>query len=295
MAYHVGRILALDFGLETFAVTVEEESAANLIFDYDQVFPVVTLQQLEQEISPQDILICNPSFSFLGLGHRLRCIKICYVQGFNTFTIIDKFDHYISASRAVQDVLNTIYRLDTPIIHPFIEIGDTSAPEWWARPERSALILRKGPAAISDAVQAAVSTGVDPIAGLEKATVVEGVTLRHKEFLELLGRHRFLINLSPAEGFGLVPLEAMALGTTVMGFDSVGGRDYMQPSVNCATVTYPDVSGLIAQLDMALSSPDRAAELARAGRDTARRFTYDAFRQRWRDVLDPIVSAHSHA
>ena len=48
---------------------------------------------------------------------------------------------------------------------------------------------------------------------------------------------------SYAQGFGLMPLEAMAMGCTVVGFDGYGGRDYMRPDINCCVVPYPDIDG----------------------------------------------------
>jgi glycosyltransferase involved in cell wall biosynthesis len=66
----------------------------------------------------------------------------------------------------------------------------------------------------------------------------------HRELMARIGQCRHLLTLSAAEGFGVVPLESVAMGTTVMGFDGLGGRDYMRPGINCAVTAYPGFEGL---------------------------------------------------
>jgi glycosyltransferase involved in cell wall biosynthesis len=100
-----------------------------------------------------------------------------------------------------------------------------------------------------------------------------------------------LVSLSPAEGFGLVPLEAMAMGTTVIGFDAFGGREYMRPGKNCLVTSYPDIEGVAERLVAALGAPALAERLAEAGRLTALQFGYQRFRAAWQDQFRRFLAA----
>ncbi len=44
------------------------------------------------------------------------------------------------------------------------------------------------------------------------------------EMLALIARARYILMLTEMEGFGLIPLEAMVLGTIPVGSDEYGGR-----------------------------------------------------------------------
>jgi glycosyltransferase involved in cell wall biosynthesis len=100
-----------------------------------------------------------------------------------------------------------------------------------------------------------------------------------------------LVSLSAAEGFGLVPLEAMAMGTTIIGFDGFGGREYMRPGRNCLVTSYPDIEGVAERLVVALNAPAFAERLARGGRRTALRFNYQRFRAAWHDQFRRFLGA----
>ncbi|MGA7385613.1 MAG: glycosyltransferase [Methylocella sp.] len=102
-----------------------------------------------------------------------------------------------------------------------------------------------------------------------------------RELMRRIGAARYFLTLSLAEGFGLLPLEAMALGVTVVGFDGFGGRHYMQPGVNCAVCPYPDISGLADRIIVVMRDPAYAAALAQAGRRTAAEYSYERFRATW--------------
>ena len=88
-----------------------------------------------------------------------------------------------------------------------------------------------------------------------------------------------------------MPLEAMALGCVVMGFDGFGGRDFMRPGKNCATVGYPDLEKLAEQMMLCLDSPGYAQSLAESGQETARSYlyTYERFRAAWREQFARII------
>ncbi len=99
MAYHVGRILHQHFGVESLCVTMGDETIENGVREYDLKMPKIAIHDLAGTVTDDDILLVNPSFSKLLLGWRLRGIKICYVQGFSTYDLLDcRFDYYVAVS-----------------------------------------------------------------------------------------------------------------------------------------------------------------------------------------------------
>ena len=122
-----------------------------------------------------------------------------------------------------------------------------------------------------------VEAGID----WEKAVQMATERRSHGEMLERLGEVRYLLSLAVGEGFGLVPLEAMGMGTTVVGFDGFGGRDYVRHGDNCTLRAYPDIDGVADDLVRVLTDTGYAQSLARKGHETATRYTYERFRAAW--------------
>lgn len=288
MAYHLGRMLQLDFGWDAIAVTVDGEHREDSVQEYDVVFPTMTLDAMEEAITEHDILIANPSFSFLWFGPRLPGRKLMYIQHFNTFNILDAyFDHYVCVSDIVSRLVSTLYGLSAPTIPPFIELERRpDAPAWRDRPAGSILIHLKGDPALQqlllDHLRRLV-TRMAPEIRLDE--LLHDRPTSHLNLLRRLGEYRYLLSLSVAEGFGLVPLEAMAMGATVVGFDGFGGRDYMEPGANCLIVSYPDTEKVAHCLVTAVRDQALAERLAQAGRITAQRYSYARFRSAWREQL----------
>ncbi len=287
MSYHLGHILHHDFGFQMIAVQIGKEAADNGILSYDPKFPSITVAGMEAEINDDDVLVCNPSYSAYMFGLRLPGRKLCYVQGFNTFKVLDRgFDAYVAVSDVVRRYLSAVYDLSPPIIPPFVDLAGTPvAQSWWARPPGSILVYAKDNAAaapIIERIRAILSSRAPDIA---LDSFITGVALPQAEFMQRLGRYRHLLNLSIAEGFGLVSLEAMAMGTTVLGFDGFGGRDYMQPGINCAVAAYPDIEAVTDHLIAVIRAPELGARFADVGRATAERYGYDRFRSAWVDEL----------
>src|SRR5260370_5210938 len=146
MAYHIGRILQPDFRLEVVAVMLGGEHAENSRFPYDVIFPAIPLAEMENLITDGDVLIANPSFSSHLFGLRLPGRKLMYVQGFNTFALLDcRFDHYVCVSEFVAKSVSSTYGITAPVIPAFIEIDRLpKAMPWRARPAGSILLHLKG-------------------------------------------------------------------------------------------------------------------------------------------------------
>jgi glycosyl transferase family 1 len=284
MAYHIGRILQFDFGYKAVAVQVGTETAENGIHRYDTHFPLMTIPQMEIAIGDDDVLICNPSFSSYMFGLRLPGRKISYVQHFNSYSILDcRYDRYVAASNFVSRFLSTVYDLPTQVIPPFINIEDFPVvTPWWSRPAGSTLVYLKGnPAILEPFVDRLRAILSDRAPEIRLEDSISGISLPQSELMQRIGSYRHLLTLSIAEGFGLVPLEAMAMGTTVIGFDGFGGRDYMRPGVNCAVAAYPDIEAVADNLVAVIRAPELGAQLAQEGRKTAESYTYASFRSAW--------------
>ena len=284
MAYQLGRLLQRDFGLTAIAVQTADETADNGIQKYDVRMPSVSIAEMEKQITARDVLIVNPSFSFHRFGGRLPGFKICYVQGFNTFALLDlNFDCYVAVSDFVQNFLSAVYGLDVDVIPPFID-ADAFPPasEWSDRPAANVLCYGKGDAESwklpFDRLREIVHSRA-PHVRLSEPLAAHGRPRR--ELLSVIGGYRYFLTLSPAEGFGLVPLEAMAMGATVVGYDGFGGRHYMRDGKNCAVAAYPQIDRVADRLIDLIEHPDRALLLAEAGRDTAAAYSYDRFRNDW--------------
>ncbi len=284
MAYHLGRILERDFGIPAIAVRVGEETPDHGIHDYDLRMPQISLAQMESDIRADDILIVNPSFSDHCFGWRVPGYKISYVQGFSTYSLLDlKFDHYVAVSGFVADYLHAVYAVEAPVIPAFVDTDRLPrTPEWSQRPESLVQPYRKGMPEIWDQSFRRLREIVAQRAPhITLAEPIPGSGIPQPQLLAQIGAARYFLTLSAAEGFGLVPLEAMAMGCTVIGYDGFGGRQYMRPDENCLVAPYPQIERVAELLIAAVNDPARSAELARCGRDTATYYTYAAFRQAW--------------
>jgi len=302
MAHHVGKILNDDFGYGLRVIEVGRVGEQRPIKEF-----VDSCHNLVRE---DDVLVCNPSFSMLNLGLKVRCRKLMYVQGFTTFSVLDCFfDRYVAVSGFVRKFLGQTYGIEAPVIPAFVPgtelesrgaAGPTSVTPWEARPPFSIELNLKG--VKGDVAQQLLllsrvrqelkskDRGLEESIDWETALERSLVKLPREQFLERIASARFLLTLSVAEGFGLVPLEAMASGTVVLGFDGYGGREYMVPGQNCAVAAYPDVAGLVDGIIHAMRDPAFSQRIAAAGVETASRYAYEAFRSEWVRELRGFLS-----
>lgn len=290
MAYHLGRILATCFDFEPIAVQVRDESHASSLFRYPDEFPQISLDELRRVASSSDVAIVNPSFSNHLLGLGLPCRKVCYAQHFNTYQVLDGFfDLYVSVSRHVAQFLKQTYRLRTPVIPPFIEQSGYGAVTEWEQRERRVFVLPKGGALLAPLVAEFRARYEQRFGALDdKIEFLKG-RLAHADLLQHLGRYRYCLSLSPCEGFGLLPLEAMRAGCTVVGLDGIGGRDYFRDGRNAAVTHYPDIDGLVQRAQRVLTDDRYAHKLAARGLATAQHYSIDRFYQTWTRLFKRFI------
>lgn len=296
MAYEVGRVAHRRLGLNCYAVQCGKESAGQSLFDYPDVFDSVPREDLPEIVRPQDILICNPSFSDGSVGLTHNCQKLMYVQGFNTFSTLDCwFDQHIAVGGFVQDFLANVYGIKAPVIRPYVATDAVRPRPWWGREPKSIWFYLKGSRnlqlALLHKLRAEIyNIDADAEAAIDwEDSVIWAGGHRQADLLTKLAERRHFVSLSVCEGFGLVPLEAMAVGTMVMGFDGFGGRDYMRSGANCCVQAYPHMASMARDLAFYLKHPERAAAIAARGPATAARYSRQAFETSWQARLQTLL------
>jgi hypothetical protein len=80
---------------------------------------------------------------------------------------------------------------------------------------------------------------------------VEGMAA--DEVAALLQRTEVFLSVSHREGFGMPPLEAMACGAYVVGYDALGGREFLKPDL-ASPVETGNVLALARALDTVLAA-----------------------------------------
>jgi Glycosyl transferases group 1 len=276
IALNLGELLRDRFGFEIALVQGRQEAQPGLI-------PVADVRRIA---TPDDIVICNPSFSDHQFGLSCRAPVLMYIQSVNAYRGIDGFcDLYVSSSTFVRDHVQLHYGLTTKVISPFVDFSELPPTRpFLERDAGRALVYSKLYGeylvpALRDRLSAR-NVGVE---------LIEQKWLSHREFLAAIAEHRFAVCLAPLEGFGLVPLEALAVGTVPIGFHGGGGRDYLDETVGAGMTQYPDLDGVADR--MARLARDDAAALAisRAGPDIAAPFNRETFDRQWTDELERLV------
>jgi glycosyltransferase involved in cell wall biosynthesis len=129
--------------------------------------------------------------------------------------------------------------------------------------------------------------------GEYKLVPIDG--LSHEQTAEIVASSLIFLAVSLSEGFGLPPAEAMATGSIVVGYDAVGGREFMRPDV-CFPVVTGDVLALAQTLErvltLAAADPDALAAHGRAAHELiASRYSPERQEREllafWRELLQP--------
>jgi len=289
MAYHIGRLLVKHFGYEAVDVQVFDVNEA--IFDYDIPMPTIPVSQMEKAITRDDLLVVNPAFSSFLFGLRLPGRKIMYVQDFRTFLLLDcHCDLYVSVSQLVSRYVYALYGITTPVVPAFIEPPAVDITPWESRPQGSALVYMKNPSREHKITLDFLRHRLQKTAPhIDLSYVVEGRGMPHNEFMEALGSVCYFVNMSLAEGFGLVPLEAMAMGAMVTGVDGLAGRDYMRPGQNAVVGSIRDLRRLPEAVQRAFEDDALAKQCVEGGLRTAALYGYDSFKTAWLRQLSELL------
>ena len=282
MAYHIGRLIQLHFGYEMVNVHIYDITTPP-IFHYETPLRTVGIRDLEREMDADDLLVVNPSFSQFLFGLRLPGRKIMYIQDFRTFLLLDcHCDLYVSVSDVVSRYVQALYDIATPIIPAFIQQQTPSVLPWDERPEGSALVYMKNPSREHKILLHWLKLQLQTIApAIDLSNVLEGRGLSQQDFLQAIGQVRYFVNFSLAEGFGLVPLEAMQMGSFVTGVDGLAGRDYLRQGDNAYVGSIRDLRPLPSIIKRAFEDEALAKNCVENGKIAAARYGYEAFKTAW--------------
>jgi glycosyltransferase involved in cell wall biosynthesis len=90
------------------------------------------------------------------------------------------------------------------------------------------------------------------------------------------------------EGFGLVLLEAMACGLPVITTTATAGPDIIVQGENGWLIEPGDMSALIETMNYCLEHPGIIQDMRHSARATAERFTWEAYGNRWMEILAEV-------
>lgn len=90
---------------------------------------------------------------------------------------------------------------------------------------------------------------------------------------------------SYCEGFGLVLLEALASGMPIITTDATAGPDLIQDGVEGQLIPTGDLDALCEAVRNLAREPDKLERMAHAARRCAERFSWEAYGDRWQQIL----------
>ncbi len=282
IAYHVGLILWKHFNCKITVVSFNERCLEpHPMFEHEEVFDSILVADFIKLVEPNDFMISHGSFSNRQLGLRVKCEKLMFVQSFNTFKLLDVyFDHYVVVSSFVKRFLKSTYNLEAQIISPFIDFKKIPKPIPWNEKKDELLVYPKFNKDQFSFFFASIKNRLIkeniPFTVLDDKKKIE-----QKELYETINQYKYFLTLSIAEGFGLVPLEAMSMGVVVLGFNGYGGRQYMQVGKNCLTVEHQKVHRIFPNLKWAIENDLEAQKIGAQAKATATNFSYKVFENRW--------------
>jgi glycosyltransferase involved in cell wall biosynthesis len=91
------------------------------------------------------------------------------------------------------------------------------------------------------------------------------------------------------EGFALVLLEAMASGVPVITTTATAGPDITTPGEDGWIIEPGNLDALIEAMRFCLENRDRVTEMGANARRTAERFSWDAYGDRWVEILQAVT------
>ena len=92
------------------------------------------------------------------------------------------------------------------------------------------------------------------------------------------------------EGFALVLLEAMACGLPVITTTATAGPDILSNTENGWVLEPGNLDALVSTMRFCLEEPGKVEQMGMNARQTAERFSWNAYGNRWKDILDNFHS-----
>ena len=111
----------------------------------------------------------------------------------------------------------------------------------------------------------------------------------HRELPGLLSQCDVLVFPSYFEGLAQVQLEGMAAGLPIIGTKASGAADLITDGVEGYIIPVGDADALRDAMQRFIKCPDDLARMSPAARLTAERHSWDAYGDRWMDLLRQVV------
>lgn len=265
------------------------KKTTGLFYGLDETIESFPFFDFRKKLQKQDILLSHGSFSKHALGLRFDCTKIMYVQGFSTFKVIDGFfDHYVAVSDFVQNYLRNTYRIQASLILPFIKLDNMPKPLPWEEKKEAIFVYPKFNKDHFELMFPKIEQFLKR-QNIEYDLLINNVKIEQTDLHNIINRYKYFMSLSVAEGFGLVPLEAMHLGCVVLGFDGFGGRSYMKRGENCLTVPYPQLQKVIGNIRQAFKQKDMVKQISEQAQITPQQYSLEAYNKNWIDFFEGIL------
>jgi len=306
ICYRLTRLLHTHFGHDCVIVAAQPnqtyENSAPL-FQHTVQYDVVPVEELVNIVTPEDLFISNPANSRHFFGGRLPCRKIMYVQSYTTFNILDGFfDSYVAVSHFVQRFLQFEYGIKAPVIPPFTraEHVPKNLIPWEDRPPYKIMVM--GKLFLPELLQLFRDTMAKKYPHIPiEINLIERFSKTQPELLQLMAEHRYFMQFSPCEGFGLTPLEAMACGCVTLGFHGNGSLDYLHPlrhkkldflyQYNSGMVAYPQMNKLCDNVAYLLTHSDAAQKISSRGNSLIYQFSVENFERNWINYFNNFLNS----
>jgi alpha-maltose-1-phosphate synthase len=105
------------------------------------------------------------------------------------------------------------------------------------------------------------------------------------ELASIMSQSDVFVFPSYFEGFGLVLLEAMAAGLPVLTTTATAAPDIITQELDGFVIEPGNVDVLVEKIQFCLNNRDRIAEMGKAARATAERFSWSVYGDRWATIL----------
>ena len=115
----------------------------------------------------------------------------------------------------------------------------------------------------------------------------------HSEVLENMRRNDVLVLPSLSEGFGLVVLEAMSQGMTVLVSENTGAGDVAEDGVEGFVVPIRSSEAIAEKLEILIREPERRQSMREAALKKAKTRQWDLYREELANAVGPMVEDES--
>ena len=237
-----------------------------------------------------------------GLRSLIARATLHYIRTFDVATA-NRVDHFLANSAFVADRIRKTYRRDARVIHPPVDVESFSLePEkddYYITasrmvPYKRIDVIAEAFTQMGDRRLIIVGDGPERARIAEKAGPnVELVGYKSQgELVDLMSRARAFV-FAAEEDFGIVPCEAQAAGTPVIGYGSGGITETVVDGVTGVLFDRQDAASIS-------EAVQRFEEIAPALdpaviRENAMRFSQEAFKSALRDYLEMVFEQHQRA